>query len=256
MSLELKDKIEAAKCNYGKLEWRAEEISEECQGYMVEYMTSTRFADVNIYDIYGKCWLDKGEEEASRMKETVYIDGEPKTYKVGMTQQEYTPWLFPGLLKYGEDDPPMPDPAPCLFMAPLTKYLNKPEVRKALHIPDRLDAFEMCNFGVLATYTKLEKGSKWIYEELREAGYKFLIFAGDTDGAVPSSGNQRWIKSLGWKRVEEWRPYYYDKQVAGYVEKFESLTFGTVHGAGHMAPQWRRPQNYHLVFNWIKDAKI
>ena len=150
----------------------------------------------------------------------------------------------------------MPDPAPCLFMAPLTKYLNKEAVRHALHIPDSLPAFEMCNFQTLLTYTKLQKGSKWIYEELKHEGYKFLIFAGDTDGAVPSNGNQRWIRSLNWKRTQEWRPFYVNEQVGGYVEEFEPLTFGTVHGAGHMAPQWRRAENYHLVFQWIKGEKI
>jgi len=37
---------------------------------------------------------------------------------------------------------------------------------------------------------------------------------------------------------EQWRPYFYDSQVAGYLEAYENgtFTFGSVHGAGHMAP--------------------
>lgn len=42
-------------------------------------------------------------------------------------------------------------------------------------------------------------------------------------------------------------------QVGGYVEARNNFTFGTVHGAGHMAPQFKRPETYHLIFNWIKD---
>ncbi len=37
--------------------------------------------------------------------------------------------------------------------------------------------------------------------------------------------------------TEEWRKYFKDDEFAGNVEVYEgNLTFGTVHGAGHMAP--------------------
>ncbi len=149
-------------------------------------------ANVNIYDIYGKCWIDKGAAEASRMK-SVMVGNELKFYREGMTMQEYTSFLFPGWIEMmknnPEPEPPAPDPAPCLFMAPLTKYMNKPEVREALHIDQSLGGFEMCNFDVLLTYEKEYRGSKWVYEKLHKKGYKFLIFCGDTDAAVPSNGN-------------------------------------------------------------------
>lgn len=92
----------------------------------------------------------------------------------------------------------------------------------------------MCTDDI--TYNIGEEGSQWIYEEL--AGkIKMLHYSGDTDGAVPSLGTEAWIATLGWNTTELWRPYYYDDQVAGYLERYEgNLTYGTVHGAGHMAP--------------------
>jgi carboxypeptidase C (cathepsin A) len=47
-------------------------------------------------------------------------------------------------------------------------------------------------------------------------------------------------------------------QVAGFIESYNggTLTFGTIHGAGHMAPQDKRPETYHLVFNWMKGREI
>jgi hypothetical protein len=45
--------------------------------------------------------------------------------------------------------------------------------------------------------------------------------------------------------------------VAGYVERYDGgLTFATVHGAGHMAPQWKRQETYHAVFNFINNIPL
>jgi serine carboxypeptidase-like clade 2 len=64
-----------------------------------------------------------------------------------------------------------------------------------------------------------------------------LKFSGDTDGVVPTTGTINWINSLGREVLEDWRPYYTpDGELGGYVEEFDGLTLGTVHGAGHMAP--------------------
>ena len=65
-----------------------------------------------------------------------------------------------------------------------------------------------------------------------------LFYSGDTDGAVPTYGSLQWIAQLGWEITEPWRVYMVDNQVGGYVEAFKGaeggLTFGTVHGAGHI----------------------
>jgi serine carboxypeptidase-like clade 1 len=85
-----------------------------------------------------------------------------------------------------------------------------------------------------------EKGSQWIYEELK-GKYRMLFYSGDIDGAVPTIGSQKWISTLGWETTEDWRPYIVNNQVAGYLEAYDgNLTFATVHGAGHMAPQFKR----------------
>jgi len=87
---------------------------------------------------------------------------------------------------------------------------------------------------------------------------RMLHFSGDTDGAVATLGTQNWIASTDWKTAQEWTPYFVDSQVAGYTETYQDggFTFGTVHGAGHMAPQFKPPQTYHLVMNWIMGRDI
>lgn len=54
--------------------------------------------------------------------------------------------------------------------------------------------------------------------------------------------------------VVKWRPYELDGQVAGYYEEYEGLlTFATIHGAGHMTPQYKPAATYYFIFtNWIR----
>ncbi len=101
--------------------------------------------------------------------------------------------------------------------------------------------------------------SQWIYPLLK-GKYKILKYSGDTDGAVATYGTQQWINELNWEIKEAWRPYYiqnmYGTQVAGYVEVRDGLTFVTVHGAGHMAPQFKRQPTYHAIFNFINNQPL
>jgi hypothetical protein len=195
-------------------------------------------AQINVYDIFGICW---GLDPYPQM-----IQG-PQKHK-GVPITDYTPWAkIPR--KEGQNELP-----PCTWGSGLLDYMNADETKEALHIPDYVQAWDLCKSGI--DYVIQPKGSQWIYEAL--AGkYKMLHYSGDVDGAVPTDGTQAWIATLGWDTEEEWRSYMVDGQVAGYLESYQGgLTFGTVHGAGHMAPQFKPPQTYHLVFNWMLDREI
>ena len=117
--------------------------------------------------------------------------------------------------------------------------MNSDAVRTAMHIPANVQAWDLCTSNI--NYVSEPEASQWIYEAL--AGKtKMLFYSGDVDGSVPTAGTQNWIASLGWNKTSEWKEYYVGGQVAGYWESYEgNLTFGTVHGAGHMAPQFKPP---------------
>lgn len=70
-----------------------------------------------------------------------------------------------------------------------------------------------------------------------------MIYNGDADSDVSFIGSLRWIGSkagLGLPVVKAWTPWFGpDKQIAGYVEEYEGLTFKTVKGAGHLVPAIR-----------------
>ncbi len=136
-----------------------------------------------------------------------------------------------------------------MYALPILNFLRDPTVMEALHVNDKgAPAWDLC---ANVDYTTDISGSIWVYANLKDK-YRMLKLSGDTDGAVGTYGTKQWINELNWEVSEEWRPYSItgSVQVAGFVEKRSknNFTFATVHGAGHMAAQWKRPETYHLVF--------
>lgn len=47
-----------------------------------------------------------------------------------------------------------------------------------------------------------------------------------------------------------------DGQVSGYFEKYDGLDFVTVHGVGHMAPEWKPKDVEKMFTSWIHDENF
>lgn len=91
-----------------------------------------------------------------------------------------------------------------------------------------------------AGYHYQQEASQWIYPILKFNGIRMLFYSGDSDGATPTFGTKRWIDELGWP-VEfggNWRQWYTDNQVSGFITNYIGLDFVTVRGVGHMASQY------------------
>lgn len=240
---ELHDKIVAANCDFAGPYFQ--NTTDECFAYLDEFSTYT--ADINVYDIYGTCW---------GLGPTPQLYTGHQDYKRFVSQNDYTPWLQHPVGHTQDGQQLLKELPPCTWGSGLLDWMNLSETRQALHIPSNIQAWDLCQSADWWHYVILQKGSQWIYEEL-QGKIRMLHFSGDTDGAVPTLGTQNWIATLGWDTVQDWTPYFVDAQVAGYTEVYEGgFTFGTVHGAGHMAPQFKPPQTYHLVMNWIFGRDI
>jgi len=169
------------------------------------------------------------------------IDGKPQQYKRGMTMAEYTPWVK-HLRASGEELPILGDY--------LSGYMNREDVRKAFNIPSDTQTWEMCSDRL--EYHEQPEASYWIYPVLKNH-VRLMFYSGDTDGAVTTYGSKQWIKMLNWDVEEEWRPWFTNGQVSGYVEKYDGLDFVTVKGVGHMAPQWAREPVTNMISAWIHN---
>lgn len=128
------------------------------------------------------------------------------------------------------------DPTETSFV---NEYLNRFDVKKALHIPSDkvLQPFEMCNRSVLIDYKTQFDGSVWIYESMMKENYKLLHYSGNTDGAVPTSGTEEWISKKKFPVTNKTREYTTgDEGPTGNITGYGNFVYATINGTGHMAP--------------------
>jgi serine carboxypeptidase-like clade 1 len=253
--MDMYDNIHANDCisQYGAF---STDITPTCQGYLDTFNDLT--SSINIYDVYGICYMNGGAENQDSDKFELYstsnlgmakVGDEIKTYKKSYTAADYTPWIYHNK----ESNKKLKELPPCTFGNPLIAYMNNATTRAAMNIPSTVGAWDFCTDKI--NYHIGTQGSQWIYSELKGL-YRILFYSGDTDGAVPTYGSLQWIEQLGWSITAQWRAYMVDNQVAGYIEQRDGMTFATVHGAGHMVPQDKREQAYYLIFNWLNGQAI
>lgn len=205
---------------------------------------------MNVYDVFGKCYKNPTLHRAIHGLTETSDSAKDLIYQQGLTASKYTPFLTHAKKN-------LKVVPPCVYAKPVLDYFNNETIKTALHILPQAAKWDLCQDAF--NYTSAQNASQWIYPILK-GKYKILKYSGDTDGAVPTYGTQQWINELNWEIKEAWRPFYiqnmYGTQVAGYVEVRDGLTFATIHGAGHMAPQWKRQPTYHAVFNFINNVPL
>ncbi|XP_054776744.1 serine carboxypeptidase-like 18 isoform X4 [Prosopis cineraria] len=79
---------------------------------------------------------------------------------------------------------------------------------------------------------------------------------GDHDMVAPYVGTLAWVRSLNLTESSKWRPWYVQGQVGGYTVEYThnnnySLTYATVKGAGHTAPEYKPEDCYAMFTRWI-----
>lgn len=196
---------------------------------------------LNWYDLYRKVYPDtllSGNRQGSSI-----VNGEEKIYKRGRTMYEGANFAKHMLDKDGKDNTP-------ILGDYVSDYLNREDVRAALHIPTTAPAWEQCAAEEALTYYIGPEASQWIYTVMQNRT-RIMFYSGDTDGAVPTYGTKQWLSDLAWPITSSWRPWYTDNQVSGYTESYDGLDFVTVKGVGHMAPQWARKPVTDMVTAWI-----
>lgn len=208
---------------------------------------------LNIYDLLQDC----GKREGNRKTDSSSFYYQyarwafPKNMQTPNKKIDFTSALF-GEEKTLRDDPP------CVDAVAPTKYLNREDVKAALHVKSSIK-WQMCSDSVYEQYERSKEASLYLYPSLINAGLRIMIFSGDTDMAVPFNGNQRWIDSLGLEVASPWRKWraFNDRNhVAGYRTIYKGLTFVTIKGTGHMVPQWKPKEAYYMFEKYLANEDL
>ena len=204
---------------------------------------------INVYDMLQKCEGLKSEQY----------------YNSNSYYFNYARWAFPNktfqskpkyFLQYIEEEN---DSVPCIDSSNIERYFNKPEVKSALHVRTSIK-WELCNMEGFDRYRRLDKGSIYAYPYILNK-IRILIYSGDTDMAVPFNGNQAWIRNLRLPIISDWKPWRAAdldgkidmENIAGYRTIYQGLIFTTIKGTGHMVPQWKRKEAFHMVKKFLNN---
>ncbi|XP_059447637.1 serine carboxypeptidase-like 13 [Corylus avellana] len=131
------------------------------------------------------------------------------------------------------------------------KWLNDDRVRNALGVREgTVETWKRCP-KTFSTYTEDVTSSVAYQKNLTETGLRALIYSGDHDISVPYVATLAWIRALDVDVFDEWRPWFVEGQIAGYQVKYMNdnyrLTYVTVKGAGHTAPEYKHKETLAMV---------
>eukprot|EP00052_Salpingoeca_macrocollata_P016263 m.130670 g.130670 ORF g.130670 m.130670 type:complete len:431 (-) comp19991_c0_seq5:53-1345(-) len=177
------------------------------------------------YNLYDECYYSN-----------IQSTGQPRSYWG-------PPPLSQALLDY-----------PCGGYNALVLWVNKTEVKAALHVPADAFFFSGDN-GVGFNYTLTEKSIiPFIKRVVESKALRVLVYNGDTDPGINSFVAQNWTSSIGFAEVEPWRPWTTDGEQAmgGYVTRYATdFDFLTIRGAGHMVPEYQPKNAAFFMRQWL-----
>ncbi|GMN26105.1 hypothetical protein TIFTF001_001185 [Ficus carica] len=200
---------------------------------------------INIYDILEPCYHSPdADKQKSKANSSLPISFQ----QLGMTEKP----LPVRKRMFGRAWP---------FEAPddnvASTWLNDKAVREAIHAePESVTgSWDLCTNKIHYYH---DAGSMIPYHRnLTMQGYRALVFSGDHDMCVPFTGSQAWTRSLGYKIVDEWRPWISNSQIAGYLQGYDhNLTFLTIKGAGHTVPEYKPGEALDFYSRWLEGKPI
>ncbi|KAL0836616.1 hypothetical protein Bca101_088506 [Brassica carinata] len=137
-------------------------------------------------------------------------------------------------------------------------FYNRADVQKALHASDgiHLKNWSICKNSddIFDNWTDSKPSVLPIYKKLIAGGFRIWVYSGDTDGRVPVLGTRYCINKLALPIKTSWRPWYHEKQVSGWLQEYEGLTFGTFKGAGHDVPSFKPSESLAFFSAFLKGV--
>ena len=211
---------------------------------------------VNLYNIYGPCYhYDDGND---------YDYYFPKQrYQVTMTMNGFFDDLN---IKYDDDNDNFKDSDDCLDDRGVNIYLNRLDVRQALHIPDILnnmiwnDCSDKTSNPSLNYTGSFSADLRPTYNAIFELDDNIhaTIYNGDTDAICCFLSDEWFVDNMNVSITNKWREWFIDnidqgRQVGGWTQDYDrggGLHFVTIRGSGHLVPLYA-PQKALKLFKYF-----
>lgn len=209
--------------------------------------------------------LSNGESLPKSSKNGDYDDNDDGTDDNWYDIDDYA-----GILNFDKED----QYEECVYHY-MTAFLNRNDVREALHVPNHITWVE-CNEDVQSEWpiedffgssftdfeSVVQRNQNLMSLNASEASdnpdpLRILIYSGDNDMICPTVGTQRWVNELPHDHTSLWRPWYFSNKatargLGGYVTQYDSmLSLVTLHDGGHMVAAYRPRQAYEMMSKFL-----
>nr|GLL34454.1 serine carboxypeptidase-like 18 isoform X1 [Ipomoea trifida] len=180
----------------------------------------------------------------STMASLIMLPGQKSLYHDLYTKLKTDPFLVSGLQCRDE-------------WSKLSEYwANDYHVQRALHVRQGTkEKWQLCDESL--PYNSIIYNTIPYHVNLSKKGYRSLIYSGDHEMIYPHLSTEAWIKLLNYSIIDDWRSWMVEGQVAGYTMAFANkMTFVTVKGGGHVAPDYRPFESQVMCERWISYENI
>ncbi|KAK1432916.1 hypothetical protein QVD17_09819 [Tagetes erecta] len=214
-------------------DFRRQKNSNECES-LYSYAMDQEFGNIDQYNIYAPPCNNSDGSYSSMTRQTTRLPHRP--HQTIRRISGYDPCTE----RYAEI------------------YYNREDVQKAFHanttrIPYKWTA---CSETLNRNWNDTDVSILPIYRELIDAGLRIWVFSGDVDSVVPVTATRYALAQLKLKTKVPWYPWYVKKQVGGWTEVYEGLTFATVRGAGHEVPLFKPREALQLLRSFLKGQPL
>ncbi|KAL5073242.1 hypothetical protein RYX36_012226 [Vicia faba] len=143
------------------------------------------------------------------------------------------------------------------------KLLNIAEVKKALGVNVyETFVYEICSdvVGDLL-HDDVMKTVKFMVEKLLKESTKVLLYQGQRDLQDGEVQVEAWVKTMEWERIVKYlnaeREIWKVKgDLAGYVQKWKTLTIVVVLGEGHLFPSDQPLNSQAMIEDWVLEKGL
>jgi len=229
----------------------------QCAKLVAEASMTTNDGSINVYDWITDCYRHNdatlnSDGEYSRAMNTIYnrLKDKNKYFKSAMDTV------------YGVDEQIN---VICINSNGAYNYLNRKDVRTAIHIPSTLDNVEWNICSDILNYESLSvyDNENWLYQSMwnMDDSLYAMVYNGDADPGINFLVSQWFVDDFNQSITNDYRQWFveYDDnggQVGGWTIDYEKITFVTVRGAGHMVPQYRPPESLKMFQAFINNKPL
>lgn len=138
----------------------------------------------------------------------------------------------------------------------LEKLFDTKSAREKLHAKpiEVFKAWKRCPENI--QYTRDIMTLTDYHLNITSKGYRVFLYSGDHALLVPFSSTLEWLKTLNYKEIEKWHPWFVEKQIAGYSIRYENnILFATIKGAGHVPSDYLPFEVFVAHQRWIDGAE-